>query len=1009
MLVVGASPARAETWPTSSDKLLSEIQTHFHATRKWFGMVSDLQLDTAADGTISPRFETLHSTFVLVKDAAGQTLRARLPAQVSAAHVVEFDGIDGFSVRTEEIGLQPVPAEVHQGVVVYRGAVAGGDLLYKLTPTHLDEYIYLREPPAHLHREFEFDTGSAVWTLREADTNIEALGKDGIAHLRMSAPLARAADGKRRRGTAHIVGRKIILDIDLAGLAAPILVDPDWSTTGTMTTSHWGDAAWRRPDGRVMVVGGCALTGCPSSFIQTSCGQVLANTDVWDPSSGIWTSSAAMATARTTFAGVPLPSGDLIAAGGCTETNCTQMNDAGFCVAQLCTTSTKLTERYSFDAGAWVNAGSLSSPRFAPMGAPIANGDALVAGGCDVSACTTDVERWSPATNSWSKQAPLPAPRGYGTATVLADGRVLVIGGCTDPLCATVLGDATVYDPVANTWTAAGSMSSPRAGQSATLLNDGTVLVAGGCMDSACMNVLSSVDIWRASAASDGGTGEGGEGDGGVEEDSGAAGQFVAAPPMVAGRHHQTANLLANGEVLMAGGANATGASIPTSEVYLPLAHEWIGTGAMLMARAFHIGVDLSDGKVLVSGGCNPATCIPFAELFSPATLPADTEAGVDANLEMVEDGGADAAGENGIGPPVTSPHPAFYRTGVVTCATDTAQDLKCPQAGWELQDGDFQPNLQAMTKTADEVTDNHTGLVWQLGDTSNTYTYSQASKQCASFKSTEAATGWRLPSVIELMTLIDNGVDLPSIHPFFKAAQSTNYWTTTPTATTTNLAWTVKFDYGEVIPLLMDSALPVRCVRGKSSLLNVGSVGLRKAGPLQTSPQTVQDVTTGLEWQREDDGTRRDQKSGMDYCANLQLAGLSGWHLPNISELLGIVQYDAVNSNGVAIDPAFQNPKADLYWSSTQNEGIPTLSWSVTFNLGVVDGLSVTGLGFARCVRHIVPPAASPAASSGCGCDVPGSASSRATAALLVSGLAALGIAIFRRRSRTGGPTAFQ
>ena len=55
-------------------------------------------------------------------------------------------------MRTEEIGIKPVPAEIRQGVVVYRGSVAGGDLLYKLTPTHVDEYIYLPKPPAHLRR-----------------------------------------------------------------------------------------------------------------------------------------------------------------------------------------------------------------------------------------------------------------------------------------------------------------------------------------------------------------------------------------------------------------------------------------------------------------------------------------------------------------------------------------------------------------------------------------------------------------------------------------------------------------------------------------------------------------------------------------------------------------------------------------------------------------------------------------------------------------------------------------
>ena len=166
-------------------------------------------------------------------------------------------------------------------------------------------------------------------------------------------------------------------------------------------------------------------------------------------------------------------------------------------------------------------------------------------------------------------------------------------------------------------------------------------------------------------------------------------------------------------------------------------------------------------------------------------------------------------------------------------------------------------------------------------------------------------------------MTLIDSGVYLPSINPYFNQAQSTNYWTSTPTASTNMLSWTVKFDFGEVIPYLQDTQLPVRCVRGKSTILNVagedGGTGLRKAGPLTPTALTVQDTTTGLEWQRTDDGIKRSWKDSLDYCAGLSLGGLSGWHLPNISELLGIVQYDALNSDGVAIDPAFTGAQADL------------------------------------------------------------------------------------------------
>jgi hypothetical protein len=91
------------------------------------------------------------------------------------------------------------------------------------------------------------------------------------------------------------------------------------------------------------------------------------------------------------------------------------------------------------------------------------------------------------------------------------------------------------------------------------------------------MTVLSSADIWTASSAA---------GDAGSAGDAGDAGQlagsFTPGPSMAGARHHHTATLLTNGEVLMAGGAD-NGASLPTSEVYLPLAQEWIGTSAMLM------------------------------------------------------------------------------------------------------------------------------------------------------------------------------------------------------------------------------------------------------------------------------------------------------------------------------------------------------------------------------------------------------------------------------------------
>ena len=68
-------------------------------------------------------------------------------------------------------------------------------------------------------------------------------------------------------------------------------------------------------------------------------------------------------------------------------------------------------------------------------------------------------------------------PRYWGfTATLLNDGRVLVTGGFDGQVTAR----AELYDPSAGKFISAGTMSTPRAGHTATLLADGRILIAGG-------------------------------------------------------------------------------------------------------------------------------------------------------------------------------------------------------------------------------------------------------------------------------------------------------------------------------------------------------------------------------------------------------------------------------------------------------------------------------------------------------------------------------------------------
>ncbi|MBL8917834.1 MAG: DUF1566 domain-containing protein [Myxococcaceae bacterium] len=933
MLLSGAVTAGQPGQPDA--ELLREIERHFPPAKKWFGMVADLEFERAADGSLTPRYETLKSRFVLKQDPAGQVVMGRLPAFSTGAFSVWLAGHEGFSVRTTEEGAPRRAAELLGGLVVYRDAVAGGDLLYKLTPTHVDEYVYFRTPPSSLRRVFTVELGPGARELRQAGETLELLGPDGAARLRVSAPVARAADGTRRSGTIRVDGNRLIEELDLRGLTAPVLVDPDWTTTGTMTVSHLAHAGWRLDDGAVMGVGGCALAACPVGLVGEACTQVVPNTSVWTAASQTWTSGPTLLTARYSFAAVVLANNELLVAGGCT--------------GSTCSSTTAATERYSKAMNRWVSTGALSSSRARLSGALLPNGDALLPGGCSESACLTEVARYETAANRWTTAAPLPAPRGFATTTTLADGSILLVGGCADPRCATVLADALRYDPQQNQWRPAGMMRTPRAGHSATLLRDGTVFIAGGCQTAKCgPNTTDTTELWHP-----------------------AQGVFVDGPVMRSTRHHHTATLMENGLLLLAGGTDRIDSARGTAEVYLPFARRLAEMPRMEVPRAYHIAIALESGEVIVGGGCNAATCLPWAEVFNPAGLPVerpledggtvvvDAGAPTDAGTPPVRDAGTSPTTPPDLTPFEVrgGPHPRLFRTGAVACADDATRDLACPVNGWRAQDGDFQPNTHPLLPRAnDEVFDEASGLTWQARDDGVERPQAEAQAHCEGLATENAPAGtWRLPSVVELATLINFGRANPAIDQAFPDTSRANYWTATPVANANTMHWSVRFGVGEVMPMMSTNGGPARCVRGALKV-QPPSGRVRLAGAFTTTDETVKDEAHGLEWQRADDGVKRSWRDSLDACARLSLAGHTDWHLPNAHELMSLLDYDAVQPT--KLDPAFERARAELYWSSSYSANTPGLAWSVGFNYGAVDAVSVQGRALARCVRHLPTPA---------------------------------------------------
>ena len=107
-----------------------------------------------------------------------------------------------------------------------------------------------------------------------------------------------------------------------------------------------------------------------------------------------------------------------------------------------------------------------SAPTAAPSGSPDGSGPA-----------TIDVTEPGIAAG-WKAAGTLSEARILPSATLLQDGRVLVVGGISSD--GTAVATAELWDPLTRTFSPAGSLARPRIGHAATLLQDGRVLIVGG-------------------------------------------------------------------------------------------------------------------------------------------------------------------------------------------------------------------------------------------------------------------------------------------------------------------------------------------------------------------------------------------------------------------------------------------------------------------------------------------------------------------------------------------------
>lgn len=580
------------------------VRARFEPTRGWFRLVADAQFVEDPRGGLTPVYATLTHPRVRRSDNAGYVVLPTFAEQFLGPMRVAIVDQPGVELRVTPIAARPSRARIDAGLVVYSEAWTDTDALFKSTPTHVDEYLLLRSSRAPTTWRYRLELGSRLARLRETPGAIEAIDADGAARLRANRPTAVDANGKRFTGEIHADGLSLALRIDLRDATFPVLVDPDWRPTADMAFGRFYNGAHVTPDGRVLVTGGCSASVCSGDLTIPACRTLVNSAEALDLDPRTWSRAGDDPVARFFHASVSLRDGSVLVAGGCTESTCEN--------------TTADAQQYDLATGQFRSVAPLAEARAGIAATLLADGRVLLAGGCSATGCTARSELYDPSTRTMTPVAAMTTARGRATVTTLADGRVLLVGGCTTITCASVLASAEVFDPRSERWATAAAMGHARAGHWAAALDDGRVIVGGGCSEQACSTILDDSEVFSPTTNS-----------------------WVEGPRMGTRRLGAEAVRLPNGTVMVSQGCQSRTGCDLSNEVLDRSASRFDAIEGALTIRAFHRTiVHPPTQQVIALGGCQPRTCSWWNETYDISSIRPIEDAGADAS----SDGSLDAS-----------------------------------------------------------------------------------------------------------------------------------------------------------------------------------------------------------------------------------------------------------------------------------------------------------------------------------------------------------------------------
>ena len=209
-----------------------------------------------------------------------------------------------------------------------------------------------------------------------------------------------------------------------------------FTTSGSIVLARSLHTATLLANGKVLIVGGLDNNGTPTS-------EITATAELYNPSTGTFTSTGSLPMPRYLHVATLLCSGKVLITGGATGTTPDDSSAA---------------EIYDPATGAFTTTGSMVNGRTGHTATLLPDCKVLIAGGDSNSSATAEL--YDPSAGTFTATGSMITGRAAHTATLLLDGRVLVAGGIDT--AGTTTNTAEIYDASSGTFSSAGSMATAR-------------------------------------------------------------------------------------------------------------------------------------------------------------------------------------------------------------------------------------------------------------------------------------------------------------------------------------------------------------------------------------------------------------------------------------------------------------------------------------------------------------------------------------------------------------------